>query len=164
MFYLTLATLTCYIGCIKDDKKAHGKDDTETPGSKIVISGGSVKVYSPIGFASEASNQAVITSSRRKATRVHFPGSQPVPIPANTPWQLEVSTGLIVKRGAHDGIVIIEPKTQFGTPPADDPDGDEGVEDAVPTDPTSISLTINNGTPQSYPFTKPDKIFIDFKK
>jgi hypothetical protein len=52
----------------------------------------------------------------------------------------------------------------IGYPPADDPDVGEGVEDADPTDPTSISLTINNGTPQSYPFTKPDKIFIDFKK
>src|SRR5947207_1024536 len=85
MFCMTLTGLTCYIGCVRDLKTPF-----PSPGSKIIIVGGSVMVFSPIEFTSETLDQAVITNSRRKATKIHFPGSQSVQIPAGTPWQLEV--------------------------------------------------------------------------
>ena len=160
MLTISVTALTFYIGC------SEGTDikPLPTPGSKIIIAGGSVKVRSPIGFVTETPTKTEINNSRRHVDNIQISNTA-IPIPPNTTWSLEVKpTGFVVKSDdVNRRDIWIIPKTTFGPDPPDDPDG-EGKEDKDKTDPTDICLTINGGKPQKYPFKKRDRVQIDYVK
>ncbi len=162
VFVVTLTALTFSFGC---SKPVENKKFPFT-GSKIIIVGGTVSVFSPFGFATETPTQAVISDSRRHVSEIRFPDGSFVPIPLNTKWALQIKPTLL-KVGSDDPagkVVTIQPKTSFDpNDPSDDPADGEGKLDLDKTDPTTIDLTIN-GVQTSYSFKKGERVKIDYPK
>ena len=160
---VSLFALTFCLGCPKVEKQG----TNITGGSKIVIVGGTVKVRSSVGFASETDKLAVISDSRRHVSLVRFPDKKEVQIPPNATWGLEVQpTGLTIGSLADTTrrVVSIQPRASFAHDTPDDAVDGEGKSDSDDTDPTGIVLTINGATQPSRPFKTGDRVEIEYPK
>lgn len=164
-FAVILSALMLSLGCgIDGGRKAY-----VTPGSKIVIVGGSVKVRSSVGFATETDKLAVISDSRRHVSLVRFPDKTEVPIPPNATWGLEIQpTGLTIGSlvDTTRRVVTIQPRasSSFAHDPPDDLGDGEGKSDSDDTPPTGIILTINGAIQPSRPFKTGDRVEIEYPK